>query len=148
MASIQVGVWVEIVKAEVLFKLLFKLLSLDNISTPVAASLGDVCSLSILAFTSRSLYRLYSRAQAPKLLGLLALVLLIAAISAAVARRCRHTSTVILTGWTAILGAVLVEQPGGMVMEKAIGRYRLLAALQPLVNGSVKIAVLKCVYNF
>ena len=101
----------------------------------MAASLGDVCSLSILAFTSRSLYRLYSRAQAPKLISLLALVLLAAAISAAVARRCRHTSTVILTGWTAILGAVLVEQPGGMVMEEAIGRYRLLAALQPLVNG-------------
>lgn len=123
---------------------------LDNISTPVAASLGDVCSLSILAFTSRSLYRLHSIRSKEgvnsnrislQLLLLIAVILVVAAISAAVARRCRHTSTVIMTGWVAILGAVLVEQPGGMVMKVAITRYRLLATFQPLVNGRVEVEI-------
>ncbi|CAG2173785.1 unnamed protein product [Oppiella nova] len=61
--------------------------------------------------------------------------LLSAPITGFIARRNRYTRSVILTGWTPILGAVIIEQPGGLVMENAFDKYDVMSTFQPLVNG-------------
>ncbi|XP_017493698.1 PREDICTED: solute carrier family 41 member 1-like [Rhagoletis zephyria] len=93
----------------------------DNISTPVAASMGDVCSITILAVIMQTLYQWHNRILNISLIvGLIAF----APIFGYFARQNRFTKSVIYTGWTAILGAVIVEQPGGMVMQDSFEKYR------------------------
>jgi hypothetical protein len=52
-----------------------------------------------------------------------------------IARRSIFTQSVILTGWTPIIGAVIIEQPGGVVMSNALSNYEVMSTFQPLVNG-------------
>nr|XP_027196683.1 solute carrier family 41 member 1-like [Dermatophagoides pteronyssinus] len=105
----------------------------DNISTPVAASMGDVCTISILAYVSQFLYDLNHGKEIQIIL--MSICLCVAPVFGWFARRNRWTRTVILSGWTAILGAVIIEQPGGVVMEKAFQNYKVMSTFQPLVNG-------------
>ncbi|OTF77168.1 solute carrier family 41-like protein [Euroglyphus maynei] len=105
----------------------------DNISTPVAASMGDVCTISILAFVSQFLYDIQYGRQIQ--ITLMAVCLCVAPVFGVFARRNRWTRSVIYSGWTAILGAVIIEQPGGVVMEKAFQNYKVMSTFQPLVNG-------------
>lgn len=94
--------------------------------------MGDVCSLMILACVAEGLYRLDSVALE---LVLITIPLLMAPIFGYYARLNHYTRSVILSGWTAILGAVIVEQPGGLVMQAAFEKYQTMASFQPLVNG-------------
>nr|XP_046918261.1 solute carrier family 41 member 3-like [Dermatophagoides farinae] len=105
----------------------------DNISTPVAASMGDVCTISILAHVGQYLYELQYGRQIQ--ITLMVLCLCAAPVFGVFARRNRWTKSVIYSGWTAILGAVIIEQPGGVVMEKAFQNYKVMSTFQPLVNG-------------
>ncbi len=94
--------------------------------------MGDVCSITFLAVIMQQLYEWQSR--------VLNIVLILAFISIApvfgyFARQNRYTKSVIYTGWSAILGAVIVEQPGGMVMQSAFEKYKVISTFQPLVNG-------------
>lgn len=95
--------------------------------------MGDVCTIAILAYVSRFLYRLPD-AQYYQI-SLTVLCLCTAPIFGYFARRSRWTRSVIYTGWTAILGAVIIEQPGGVVMESAFQNYKVMATFQPIVNG-------------
>jgi len=107
---------------------------IDNIATPIAASMGDVCTITILALISDFLYKNsdnYQWLPGVMLVGLL----MMAPILGYVARKNRYTRSVILTGWTPILGAVILEQPGGIVMENAFDKYDVMSTFQPLVNG-------------
>ena len=52
-----------------------------------------------------------------------------------IARSNRFTKSSIVTGWVAILSAIVVEQPGGLVMASAFERYPTISTIQPLVNG-------------
>ncbi|XP_054165098.1 solute carrier family 41 member 3-like [Oppia nitens] len=107
----------------------------DNIATPVAASMGDVCTISILAVISDFMYKqtISGRLWIPVLI--LALLLLLAPITGYIARQNRYTKSVIVTGWVPILGAVIIEQPGGLVMGDAFDKYDVMSTFQPLVNG-------------
>ena len=108
--------------------------------------MGDVCSLSILAFISQALHE---HANTKLLIGLLCTLLLISPVLGYFARQNKFTKSVILTGWTAILGAVVVEQPGGMVMEASFRHYKAMSTFQPLVNGkwSLRKSKSQCIYE-
>ncbi|CAG2114216.1 unnamed protein product, partial [Medioppia subpectinata] len=107
----------------------------DNIATPIAASMGDVCTISILAIISDFLYKNTINGRIWIAVVVLTVLLLSAPITGFIARRNRYTKSVILTGWTPILGAVIIEQPGGLVMESAFDKYDVMSTFQPLVNG-------------
>ena len=94
--------------------------------------MGDVCSIAILANIMNWLYKMKSR---PVQISLIVVFISIAPIFGYFARRNRYTRSVIYTGWSAILGAVIVEQPGGMVMQSAFEKFKVLSTFQPLVNG-------------
>ena len=48
-----------------------------------------------------------------------------------IARKNHYTRSVILTGWTPNFGAVIIEQPAGLVMENAFDKYDVLSTFQP-----------------
>lgn len=104
----------------------------DNISTPFAASMGDVCSIAILALISQ---RMFDYRNQILQISFIVVFVAIAPIYGYFARKNRFSRSVIYSGWTAILGAVVVEQPGGMVMQSAFEQYKVLSTFQPLVNG-------------
>ena len=97
--------------------------------------MGDVCSITILALIMRALYNGLPNSKYLQI-GLMVSFLSIAPIYGYFARQNRYSRSVIITGWTAILGAVIVEQPGGIVMQSAFEQYKVLSTFQPLVNGN------------
>ena len=94
--------------------------------------MGDVCSLAILAFVAQTLYDLrYLQLE----IGIIVVLISAAPIFGYFARQNRYSKSVIYSGWTAILGAVIVEQPGGIVMQAAFAQFDVMSTFQPLVNG-------------
>jgi hypothetical protein len=47
-----------------------------------------------------------------------------------------YTRAVILTGWTPIVGAVIIEQPSGVVMDNAFSNYDVMLTFHLLVDGN------------
>uniref|UniRef100_G3WAE9 Solute carrier family 41 member n=1 Tax=Sarcophilus harrisii TaxID=9305 RepID=G3WAE9_SARHA len=84
----------------------------DNIATPIAAMLGDVVSLCILAGTSTILYR-YIAKQSPSI------------------------TEILKTGWFPIIIAMLISSLGGLIFNKTITQKKMIgmAVFTPLVNG-------------
>jgi hypothetical protein len=68
-------------------------------------------------------------------IAILGVVVVFAPTMAFIARRSIFTHAVILTGWTPIICAVIMEQPGGVVMDDAFSNYDVMSTFQPLVNG-------------
>jgi solute carrier family 41 len=105
----------------------------DNIATPIAASLGDFTTMILLANISQYLYTTLAN---PWLQDtLLTVLLILIPVWAIIARRNPHTSTVIVTGWFPICGAMLIQNGGGLIMERALNQFRRIAAFQPVING-------------
>lgn len=177
----------------------------DNIATPIAASLGDVTTLVLLAYTSHWLYSLISLpASDPVTLSslflsnqsedrrivsslflsnqsddrlvhsrivsslflsnqsddrlvhssrmgpqaetlndntllqdsLLLLLMTLIPLWAYLARSNPYTRNVIVTGWFPVCGAMLLQNAGGLVMERACEAFEKLAKFQPIINGT------------
>jgi cation transporter-like permease len=106
----------------------------DNIATPIAASVGDLATMSLLAITSRTLYSLSS---AYPLLPVVPIViwLFIIMISGRIASQNRFTSKLVYTGWTPLLAAMLLQNTSGSVMERFFRTFPRMAAFQPVING-------------
>ena len=106
----------------------------DNIATPIAASLGDVTTMILLANISHFLYvNLESNTlvQNTLLIFLMSLI----PIWAYIARKNPFTKSVILNGWYPVCGAMLIQNAGGLVMERALKSFNKIANLQLLING-------------
>lgn len=58
-------------------------------------------------------------------------------IWAYIARKNPFTSSVILTGWFPVCGAMLLQNAGGLVMERALGAFERLTMFQPVINGEL-----------
>ena len=134
----------------------------DNIATPIAASLGDVTTLVLLAYISHWLFEVISgpikepvhitnpnvnvivhrgatmdMTPGPEWVQDLILILLLALIPlwGYLARTNPHTRNVIVTGWFPVCGAMLLQNAGGLVMERACESFDKLAKFQPVING-------------
>lgn len=106
----------------------------DNVATPVAASLGDVITLALLAGFATLLHvPLQNHQWASGLL--LCVVVLLAPLWAFLAYRNSYTREVLSQGWLPVLFAIVVSSGGGYILEIASTRYEGLAAYQPVING-------------
>lgn len=137
----------------------------DNIATPIAASLGDVTTLVLLAYISHWLFGIISPSinhdvhfhnssssgkldlmteqlnltPGPEWFQDMILFFLMALIPlwAYFARTNMYTRNVIVTGWFPVCGAMLLQNAGGLVMERACESFRKLAKFQPVINGKI-----------
>jgi solute carrier family 41 len=96
--------------------------------------MADIFTITILALISDFLFKLSDENQWLSGTALF-VILLFAPLMAFIARRNRYTKSVILSGWAPILVSVIIEQPGGIVMDKAFDKYNVISTFQPLVNG-------------
>ncbi|XP_074646539.1 solute carrier family 41 member 1-like [Tubulanus polymorphus] len=106
----------------------------DNVATPIAASLGDVTTLSLLAAISGVLYHAIGKQVwlSPVIIVFfLALIPVFCVISA----KNRYTSEVIYTGWTPVISAMVISSIGGLILDFTVENFHGIAVFQPVING-------------
>ncbi|CAD5218757.1 unnamed protein product [Bursaphelenchus okinawaensis] len=106
----------------------------DNVSTPIAAMLGDITTLAfmillgtVLTQTSESLFIFQ--------LILLIVFVLSTVIWALAASKNPATYEVLKHGWYIIILAMVISSCGGYVLKMAMTHFSSLAVFQPVVNG-------------
>ncbi|BFZ10527.1 hypothetical protein BsWGS_13566 [Bradybaena similaris] len=105
----------------------------DNIATPIAASLGDLVTLSVLAWASSLLYEFKEYIWLPIVIIIFFLLLL--PLWVIVCIKNKYTEDVIFTGWVPVLSAMVISSLGGLILRFTIASYSGIAAFQPIING-------------
>jgi len=107
----------------------------DNIATPIAASLGDVVTLGLLAWISDVLYNDYCD-EGYKAHIIIGSYFLMLPIFLALAYNNEHVSEVLRVGWTPVLMAMLIASGGGFILEMAVEHFKGVTLFAPVMNGS------------
>jgi len=107
----------------------------DNVATPIAASLGDVVTLSLLAWIADKLFEdmLKHRITAHIIIGGYFLVL---PVFLYFAWNNKHTREVLQTGWTPVLMAMLISSGGGLILDHAVEHFKGFTVFAPVMNGA------------
>ncbi|BFZ08376.1 hypothetical protein BsWGS_11416 [Bradybaena similaris] len=107
---------------------------LDNVATPIAASLGDLVTLALLAWVSNHLFNAIGTQHwlAPVII---AFFLLLLPLWVTICIKNKYTNDVIYTGWTPVLSAMVISSVGGLILDYAVSSYDGIAVFQPIING-------------
>ena len=103
----------------------------DNVATPIAAALGDLVTLSLLAVVASSLLT----ASTGLVLSLLSTYLVLGPLCARAAGRNSNTSSILREGWTPVLSAMIISSMGGKILNSVITTFPHIALFQPVING-------------
>ncbi|XP_012541073.1 solute carrier family 41 member 3 isoform X1 [Monomorium pharaonis] len=106
----------------------------DNVATPLAASIGDVVSISILSTIATEFYNRMNT-EGWILYVVLGVFLVLLPIWIAIVLKNKYTKKVLKSGWIPILSALLISGGGGLVLERIIDEYKGSEAFQPVING-------------
>ncbi|CAG9759806.1 unnamed protein product [Ceutorhynchus assimilis] len=106
----------------------------DNVATPIAASLGDITSLTLLSWVSTFLYDSIGEQDwlAPLII---AVYILAIPLWVWIAKRNPQTREVLFHGWTPVVGAMLISSIGGLILDFMVSRFEGIAVFQPVING-------------
>ncbi|XP_021001191.1 solute carrier family 41 member 1 isoform X2 [Parasteatoda tepidariorum] len=105
----------------------------DNVATPIAASLGDLTTLSLLAGIS---YVLYSKLDTPGYaISLIIFFLILTPLWVVVAKNNKYTCEVLYSGWTPVISAMAISSIGGCILDFAVDKFHGIAVFQPVING-------------
>ena len=109
----------------------------DNIGAPVAASFGDLITLSLLA-TYGSL--IYHNAPLPPKFPVVPFIAIMSLLMLGplwffLAYKNEYTRPNIGTGWLPIFIAVILSTCSGFILDYAAFEYRTFALFQPVING-------------
>ncbi|XP_074498636.1 solute carrier family 41 member 3-like isoform X2 [Sebastes fasciatus] len=107
----------------------------DNVATPIAASLGDLITLSLLARVS-SLFFCYRDMWylPPAVCGFFLLLIPAWVI---IARRSPPISEVLKSGWQPVIMAMSISSIGGLILDKTVSdpNFEGMAVFTPVING-------------
>lgn len=108
----------------------------DNVATPIAASLGDVTTLALLAAFAQLIYNHTLPYNFPGLaLAIIILFLALLPMWFYLAYSNEYTRDVVTSGWTPVIVAMLISSAGGFILDYGVGRFERIAMYQPVVNG-------------
>ncbi|VDM44168.1 unnamed protein product [Toxocara canis] len=107
----------------------------DNVSTPIAASIGDLVTLAVLVGAGSSMLPTCMEQQCLLSLAIAIGILLVTPIFSYFAISTEHTKGVMLYGWWSIIVAALIGSGGGLILQKAVTVFPGLAAFHPLITG-------------
>jgi len=105
----------------------------DNIATPIAASLGDLVTLTILSFLCTFLYHIKESIWIHVLITVFFLILV--PIFVFYSYKNDLVKDALRHGWSPIIMAMVISSAGGRIMGLATTNYTDIAAFQPVVNG-------------
>ncbi|XP_077982498.1 solute carrier family 41 member 1-like [Glandiceps talaboti] len=109
----------------------------DNVATPIAASLGDLTTLSLLSWISKLLYSAIETGHqlwlAPTIICIF--ICIGAPLCAYGSYKNKYTKDVLLTGWNPVITAMVISSVGGLILDFAVSNYRGVAIFTPIING-------------
>ncbi|KAJ8257788.1 hypothetical protein GJAV_G00189690 [Gymnothorax javanicus] len=108
----------------------------DNVATPIAASLGDLITLALLASISSALYQqLYVHPWANPLVCVFFVAL--TPLWVLIAHRVPSTREVLYTGWEPVIIAMAISSIGGLILDKTVSNpnFAGMAVFSPVING-------------
>ncbi|XP_013880959.1 solute carrier family 41 member 1 isoform X1 [Austrofundulus limnaeus] len=107
----------------------------DNVATPIAASLGDLITLSLLAGISSTLYEYIDIWYLSPAVCLLFLSLI--PLWVVVARRSPQIREVLRSGWQPVIVAMSISSFGGLILDKTVSdpNFEGMAVFTPVING-------------
>ncbi|CAJ0585077.1 unnamed protein product, partial [Mesorhabditis spiculigera] len=106
----------------------------DNVATPIAASLGDLTTLGVLALFG-SIFLNAHESESWLNVVIVLIFLLLAPAWLRVAKKDEGAVEVLATGWSPVIAAMLISSGGGFVLERAIRTFPAIASFQPVING-------------
>uniref|UniRef100_A0A8C6U597 Solute carrier family 41 member n=1 Tax=Neogobius melanostomus TaxID=47308 RepID=A0A8C6U597_9GOBI len=107
----------------------------DNVATPIAASLGDLITLSLLAGVSSTLYEYIDVWYLSPLICLVFLALI--PVWVVVAQRSPQIREVLRSGWQPVIVAMSISSFGGLILDKTVSdpNFKGMAVFTPVING-------------
>lgn len=105
----------------------------DNIATPIAASLGDLVTLTILSYLCTFLY--YIREYVWIQLLIIFIYILLVPVFVYHSYKNDFVKDALYNGWVPIIMAMAISSAGGSIMGFAVNMYADIAVFQPVVNG-------------
>uniref|UniRef100_UPI00358DF8F6 solute carrier family 41 member 1 n=1 Tax=Myxine glutinosa TaxID=7769 RepID=UPI00358DF8F6 len=108
----------------------------DNVATPIAASLGDLITLSLLAGISSGLHLEMAHSKAASPLVFVFFISL-TPLWVVLARRNPQTLKVLSTGWEPVIVAMCISSIGGLILDKTVSdpNFAGMAVFTPVING-------------
>ncbi|XP_067683679.1 solute carrier family 41 member 1-like [Haliotis asinina] len=106
----------------------------DNVATPIAASLGDLTTLSLLAGVSTLLYEAIGKQHwlAPTII---VFFLLLIPVWVVICVKNRYVNDVIYSGWVPVISAMAISSIGGLILDFTVSTHDGIAVFQPVING-------------
>ncbi|KPJ19568.1 Solute carrier family 41 member 1 [Papilio machaon] len=106
----------------------------DNVATPLAASIGDIVSNSVLAVTAQYMYD-QIKISLWQPIALMCVYYSLLPLWVFIVWRNKYTKKVLMTGWTPVISALFISGIGGIVLDQAVEKYQGYEVFQPIVNG-------------
>lgn len=106
----------------------------DNIATPVAASIGDVVSISLLAQIASAFFTFHD-SSGWILILIIVVYLLLLPIWIGIIMHNEYTRPVLKSGWFPVLTALFISGFGGLVLDSVVDIYTTFVVFQPIING-------------
>ncbi|XP_075987039.1 solute carrier family 41 member 1-like isoform X2 [Anticarsia gemmatalis] len=115
----------------------------DNVATPLAASIGDIVSNTVLAVTAQYMYdQIRTDEEGIKReislwqpIALMCVYYSLLPLWVFIVWRNKYTKKVLTSGWTPVISALFISGIGGIVLDQAVDHYRGYEVFQPIVNG-------------
>ena len=107
----------------------------DNVATPIAASLGDLTTLLLLAWISNLLFMAKDTSYHWCIPLALVVFILLIPVWTFIANDIKYTEQVLRQGWEPVVAAMFISSTGGFILEKAITVFSGIAIYTPGMNG-------------
>ncbi|XP_037535079.1 solute carrier family 41 member 3-like [Nematolebias whitei] len=107
----------------------------DNVATPIAASLGDLITLSLLAHVSSFFFCYKDMWYLPFVVC--GFFLLIIPVWVIVASHSPPVRELLKSGWQPVISAMLISSIGGLILDKTVSspNFEGMAVFTPVING-------------
>uniref|UniRef100_A0A6J0VDB5 Solute carrier family 41 member n=1 Tax=Pogona vitticeps TaxID=103695 RepID=A0A6J0VDB5_9SAUR len=107
----------------------------DNVATPIAASLGDLITLSLLAGISSTLFKHIDVKYLSPMICAIFIVMI--PLWIAIARQSPPIAEVLKSGWQPVIVAMAISSLGGLILDKTITNpnFEGMAVFTPVING-------------
>ncbi|GFU05460.1 solute carrier family 41 member 1 [Nephila pilipes] len=105
----------------------------DNVATPIAASLGDVTTLGILAAISSYLYKIKENYIPPSII--IGIFIFLIPVWIYLSYKNPFVRQVLYSGWIPVIMALIITSAGGYILEFSVSQFKGFAIFQPVING-------------
>ncbi|XP_017852433.1 solute carrier family 41 member 1 isoform X2 [Drosophila busckii] len=106
----------------------------DNLATPLAASIGDVVSISLLSFIASLLYE-NIKTHLWITFIVVSCYLILLPLWVVIVLKNEYTRPVLKSGWVPVLSALCISGLGGLVLDAAVEVFNGFVVFQPIING-------------